>query len=46
VYALKQRGVLVRSMAGKPVIGGSFRLTVAPLAHMQRFVVAFDDVLG
>jgi histidinol-phosphate aminotransferase len=46
VYALKQRGVLVRSMAGKPVIGGSVRLTVAPLAHMQRFVAAFDDVLG
>jgi histidinol-phosphate aminotransferase len=46
VYALKQRGVLVRSIAGKPVIGGSFRLTVAPPAHMQRFVAAFDDVLG
>jgi histidinol-phosphate/aromatic aminotransferase/cobyric acid decarboxylase-like protein len=43
---LKQRGVLVRSMAGKPVIGGSFRLTVGPLAHMQQFMAAFGDVLG
>src|SRR5262245_13630847 len=46
VHALKQRGVLVRSMAGKPVIGGSFRLTVGPLAHMQQFMAALRDVLG
>jgi len=46
VHALKQRGVLVRSMTGKPVIDGSFRLTVGPLAHMQQFMAAFRDVLG
>ena len=46
VHALKQRGVLVRSMAGKPVIGGSFRLTVGPQAHMQQFMTAFGDVLA
>ena len=45
VHALKQHGVLVRSMAGKPVIGGSFRLTVGPLAHMERFMAALRDVL-
>jgi histidinol-phosphate aminotransferase len=45
VHALKQHGVLVRSMAGKPVIGGSFRLTAGPLAHMERFMAALRDVL-
>jgi histidinol-phosphate aminotransferase len=41
VEALREAGVLVRSMAGKPVIDGSFRLTVGTRADMQRFVAAF-----
>jgi histidinol-phosphate aminotransferase len=41
VEALRGAGVLVRSMAGKPVIDGSFRLTVGTRADMQRFVSAF-----
>src|SRR5262249_27383125 len=44
VRALKQRGVLVRSMAGKPLIGGSFRLTVGTRAHMEQFMAALRDV--
>jgi histidinol-phosphate aminotransferase len=40
VETLRGAGVLVRSMAGKPVIDGSFRLTVGTRADMQRFVTA------
>src|SRR5688572_10355288 len=40
VEALRARGVLVRSMATKPVIGGSFRLTVGIQEDMERFVTA------
>lgn len=46
VEALRARGVLVRSMARKPVIGGSFRLTIGLMADMQRFVTAFASVIG
>jgi histidinol-phosphate aminotransferase len=46
VEALRARGILVRSMAGKPVIDGSFRLTIGTLAQMQRFVTAFAEALG
>jgi histidinol-phosphate aminotransferase len=46
VEALRARGVLVRSMARKPVIAGSFRLTIGLQADMKRFVTAFADVLG
>jgi histidinol-phosphate aminotransferase len=46
VDGLRARGVLVRSMAGKPVISGSFRLTIGPREHMERFMRAFADVLG
>jgi len=44
VKALRGQGILVRSMAGKPVIGGSFRLTIGTLADMRRFVAAFSGV--
>ena len=44
VKALRGQGILVRSMAGKPVIGGSFRLTIGTLADMRRFVAAFAGV--
>jgi histidinol-phosphate aminotransferase len=46
VQALRERGVLVRSMARKPVIGGSFRLTIGTRADMARFIAAFREVLG
>jgi histidinol-phosphate aminotransferase len=42
VQALRGRGILVRSMAGKPVIDGSFRLTIGTPAQMQRFMTAFS----
>jgi histidinol-phosphate aminotransferase len=46
VQALREAGILVRSMAGKPVVDGSFRLTVGTRADMQRFVTAFERALG
>jgi histidinol-phosphate aminotransferase len=46
VRALRERGILVRSMVGKPVIDGSFRLTVGTTAQMQRFMEAFVTVIG
>jgi histidinol-phosphate aminotransferase len=45
VEALRRAGILVRSMAGKPVIDGSFRLTVGTRADMQRFVTAFAEAI-
>jgi len=45
VEALRARGVLVRSMARKPVIDGSFRLTVGTPEDMQRFMTAFTGVI-
>ena len=45
VAALRSRGILVRSMATKPVIGGSFRLTIGTRADMQRFMAAFAAVI-
>ena len=44
--ALRARGILVRSMTGKPVIDGSFRLTVGTREQMARFVAAFAEVIG
>lgn len=45
VQALRARGILVRSMAGKPVIDGSFRLTIGTLDDMRRFMDAFCGVV-
>jgi histidinol-phosphate aminotransferase len=45
VQALRERGILVRSMAGKPVIDGSFRLTIGTRPNMQRFMLAFEDAI-
>jgi histidinol-phosphate aminotransferase len=45
VDALRAQGVLVRSMAGKPVIDGSFRLTIGTLQQMERFMSAFRGVI-
>ena len=38
---LRQAGILVRSMAGKPLIDGSFRVSIGTTSQMQRFVPAF-----
>jgi histidinol-phosphate aminotransferase len=46
VAALRAHGILVRSMAGKPVIDGSFRLTIGLPEHMQRFIAAFTEIIG
>jgi histidinol-phosphate aminotransferase len=43
--ALRQRGILIRSMAGKPMIDGSFRLSIGTLEQMQRFITTFEAVL-
>jgi histidinol-phosphate aminotransferase len=45
VQALRDRGILVRSMVRKPVIDGSFRLTIGTSEQMQRFIDAFVDVI-
>jgi histidinol-phosphate aminotransferase len=45
VQRLRAHGILVRSMAGKPVIDGSFRLTIGTREQMTRFMTAFADVL-
>jgi histidinol-phosphate aminotransferase len=42
--ALRARGVLVRSMQGKPLLEGCFRLSVGTREQMQRFVQEFDAV--
>lgn len=46
VDALRALGILVRSMARKPVIAGSFRLTIGTREQMERFVSAFAAVIG
>lgn len=46
VQALRARGILVRSMAGRPLIDGSFRLTVGTLDDMRRFIAAFAAVVS
>ena len=45
VRRLRDAGILVRSMAGKPVIDGSFRLTIGTREHMRRFMTAFAAVI-
>jgi histidinol-phosphate aminotransferase len=46
VGALRAQGILVRSMVGRPVIDGSFRLTVGTRADMERFLAAFARAIG
>ncbi len=38
---LRQAGILVRSMAGKALIDGTFRVSIGTTSQMQRFVPAF-----
>jgi histidinol-phosphate aminotransferase len=42
---LREQGILVRSMAGKPLIDGSFRLSVGTRPQMQRFCSTLQSVL-
>jgi histidinol-phosphate aminotransferase len=46
VEGLRARGILVRSMGRRPVIGGSFRLTIGMKADMEAFMAAFASVIG
>jgi histidinol-phosphate aminotransferase len=43
--ALRERNILVRSMHGKPMLDGCFRLSVGTHAQMQTFLTAFSEVL-
>jgi histidinol-phosphate aminotransferase len=45
VRSLRGQGILVRSMAGKPVIDGSFRLTVGTSEQMRRFMGTFAGIV-
>jgi histidinol-phosphate aminotransferase len=42
---LRARGILVRSMGKKPLIDGSFRLSVGTLPQMQQFFTVFEALL-
>jgi histidinol-phosphate aminotransferase len=46
VAELRERGILVRSMAGKPVIDGSFRLSIGTREQMARFIAAFEPIVS
>ena len=39
--ALRDAGILVRSMAGKPLIDGCFRVSIGTTSQMQRFMESF-----
>jgi len=41
---LRQAGILVRSMAGKPLIEGSLRVSIGTCAQMERFWQAYRSV--
>ena len=42
--ALRAEGILVRSMAGKPQVDGSLRVSIGTLQQMQRFWKVFSFV--
>jgi histidinol-phosphate aminotransferase len=44
--SLRARGILVRGMRGKPVIDGSFRVSIGTMGQMQRFVQALEASLS
>jgi histidinol-phosphate aminotransferase len=43
---LRQAGILVRSMAGKPLIDGALRVSIGIPEQMQRFWLAFAAIEG
>lgn len=44
--SLRARGILVRGMLGKPVIDGSFRVSIGTTEQMQRFIGALEAALA
>ncbi len=44
--ALRRAGILVRSMAGKPLIDGSLRVSLGTTAQMQQFWQAYARIEG
>jgi histidinol-phosphate aminotransferase len=42
--ALRAAGILVRSMAGKPLIDGSLRVSLGTCAQMERFWAAYQAI--
>ena len=42
--ALRAAGILVRSMAGKPQIDGSLRISIGTTEQMQRFWQAYQAI--
>src|SRR5262245_21752560 len=46
VRALRDEGILVRSMAGKPVIDGSFRVTIGTRQDLRRLAEAFASAIA
>jgi len=42
--ALRAEGILVRSMAGKPLIDGSLRVSLGTVEQMQRFWRAYARI--
>ena len=43
--ALREKGILVRNMRGKPVIDGSFRLSIGTFEQMQQFMQVFGEAI-
>ena len=43
---LRASGILVRSMAGKPLIDGALRVSLGTTSQMQRFMEAFRKIEG
>ena len=43
---LRASGILVRSMAGKPLIDGALRVSLGTTSQMQRFIEAFRRIDG
>ena len=46
VETLRRVGILVRSMAGKPLIHGALRVSVGTTEQMQRFWTAYQQADG
>jgi histidinol-phosphate aminotransferase len=44
--ALRAEGILVRSMAGKPLIDGALRVSLGTVEQMQRFWSAYAAIEG
>jgi histidinol-phosphate aminotransferase len=43
---LRDEGILVRSMAGKPLIEGSLRVSIGTSEQMQRFWAAYAAIVA